>query len=179
MGFYPYENFYIETDLSPNDIESRLSLAVERKRLYSFGSKFRTYDKPYNGAVEHLQFKIIRNVSYRNIFLPQIEGVIIPGAKTCVHVIMRLKPPTVTFMISWIAAGILFGLGLTIKSIIDNDYQIYTVPSYAIAVFGYLLSTLSFKYESSQSKDYLFKFLAGNSQVRKIPKLDEKSSSGR
>lgn len=71
MWLLPYQNFKVKTYLTPDQIQRKLEDTVRPSPpFFSFGSS----DKPFYGKITENHFKIYRIISYRNSFLPSVEG---------------------------------------------------------------------------------------------------------
>jgi len=158
MLFVPSEQFTIETSLTQDEVQQRLTEVIESNRMVRL--PFSNH-KPYQGEVGNDWFEASRIIYYRNSFLPIIKGTIESTLDGCVITItMRPHILVTIFSIFW------FGmLGITLLSMLCgmlgnlwklNGTDTGVVPSIVIPlglfVFGYLLITGGFKFESVGSK---------------------------
>ncbi|MFS4470678.1 hypothetical protein [Chryseobacterium sp. T20] len=70
MKYLPFERITYKTNLSEEEVLTRLSGFVEPKK-FGLG---RNYIKEYEGSIHNNSFEISRVIQYRNSFLPQING---------------------------------------------------------------------------------------------------------
>ena len=74
MPFLPFENFYIITDLKPDEVQARLEKEVEPDKGFSFSGLFSRSDRNFTGYVVNGTFEFKRVINYRNSFLPPNQG---------------------------------------------------------------------------------------------------------
>jgi hypothetical protein len=154
MAFLPWENIEYKTSLSKDEIINRINNIVEPKGIFGiFLLKKYSYGKPYEGEVYENGFKIKRITFYMNSFKPIILGNIIENRnQTIINIKMRCHYFIAGFMSIWFG-GVLFTL---LKNIIRAGSFIDIISSIVEALiflaFGYLLITISFKYESKKTK---------------------------
>ena len=162
MKYLPFENFVLTTSLSVDEVRNRLSNNIEpRKGSFISASKTNT-SKPYTGSILNNTFKIYRIINYKNSFLPVITGEITQAwGKT--EITIKMKPVlfVLIFMAFWLGTVgivcivILVAAILDFKDIIHNGFSPPVLIPFGMFIFGYLLVTLGFKYESSTSKKFL------------------------
>lgn len=77
MKIIPYEKYCFKCDLTTEQFVSKLQDNTESQKMFRFsgGSKL------FQGNVYGNGFKIWRIISYRNSFLPQIKGEIVPAGE--------------------------------------------------------------------------------------------------
>lgn len=162
MKYLPFENFVLVTSLSADEVRNRLANNIEpQKNSFIFTSKKNT-SKPYEGSIINNTFKISRIISYRNSFLPVITGEISQAwGKTEITVNMKPVIFVQIFMAFWLGGvglaciGILVAGIIKFKDIIHNGFSPAFLGPFGMFIFGYLLITLSFRYESKTSKEFL------------------------
>jgi YD repeat-containing protein len=106
----PLYRFHLDVPASPEVVAERLRLVVRGKRGFweAIGSTWKRSDPsgpPFIGSVQNLSFRLRRDTRYRNSFLPQIRGRIVPvenGAR--VNVVMFMHPFTLIFMLFWLGS---------------------------------------------------------------------------
>lgn len=76
MKFLPTENITYKTRLKEDEIIRRLSDCIEPEKTFRFGIFSSGSTKSYEGKINGQTFNIKRIISYRNSFLPRINGVI-------------------------------------------------------------------------------------------------------
>ncbi|HEY9838440.1 MAG TPA: hypothetical protein V6D27_16265, partial [Vampirovibrionales bacterium] len=100
---FPSQRFTITTYLSPDEVQKKLIQVVDPPPQ---GIQFQRQrsEKPYQGQIGEHSFKISRIISYRNSFLPQIEGRIQPhGRGSQIKIEMKLHPIVIIFMCVWLS----------------------------------------------------------------------------
>ncbi|CAM3062455.1 hypothetical protein DRF59_17130 [Chryseobacterium flavum] len=151
MKYLPFERITYRTNLSEQEIITRLSGFVE-PRKYGFR---RSYVKDYEGFVNEKNFEISRIIQYRNSFLPQISGIIQKNNYgTEIEVTMKLHVFVFIFLLFWcsIAIGIFIMIGSTEKKMSVEFFM-----PLLMLLFVYALTMIGFKVESKRSKEYLKK----------------------
>jgi hypothetical protein len=162
MRFYPYESFYIETHLSPLEIQRLLYNNLQTKKDYYNPLKKSKYpsSKPYYGWASIDKFQISRN-TYQNSLLPEILGTIISGPATRIYVRIKLKSGVRECWLLWMAAVGLAVLFFNINALIDWKFNLSCLMIVVMFMFGYLIAILPFKLESPESRDFLVKLFDG------------------
>jgi hypothetical protein len=163
MIFLPFENFYIITSLNPEQVQDYLQQEVEPGNGFSFKSIFSSSsDKYFSGYVINGTFEFKRVISYRNSFLPQIKGSTeawINGSR--IHVTMRMHIAVIIFMCMWLGGVGLAGVGILLRSFSKGVFEPTTLIPFGMFLFGYVLATGGFKYESSKARNKLVELLNG------------------
>jgi hypothetical protein len=162
MKYLPFENYVLTTNLSVDEVRDRLANNVEPQKKASISSSKQNTSKPYQGSIVNNSFKIFRIINYRNSFVPVISGEISQAyGKTEIAVKMKPVLFVLIFMAFWIGTVgvicvcILVMAVLEFKDLIQNGFSPPILIPFGMFIFGYLLITLSFKYESSTSKEFL------------------------
>src|SRR5688572_24540789 len=102
MKFFPYENFYLTTQLQPNEVVSKIqeNVSPRSRNIFQWKSD-RT--RPYQGLLDNNEFRISRIIRYRNSFLPIIKGEILKSLDgTRIHLKMRMHFFVYVFMFVWL-----------------------------------------------------------------------------
>ena len=163
MNFLPFENFYIITSLKPEQVQDCLQQVVEPNNGFSFKSLFSSSSGNYfSGNVINGVFEFKRVISYRNSFLPQIKGATeawINGSR--IHVTMRMHIAVIIFMCMWLGGVGLAGVGILLQSLSKGGFEPTAFIPFGMFLFGYVLSTGGFKYESSKARNKLVELLNG------------------
>ena len=144
--------YIIKTSKSKSEIIQILENNTSEKRSVFY----RNYDEFFNGNISEDSFKIQRNISYRNSFLPVIIGTIKEtdnGSEISMK--MRLSLFVTGFMIFWFSFVIIFCL---MMPFIKFDFPISLVP-YLMLVFGILLVIIPNKIETKIAKEKLEELL--------------------
>ncbi|MFN8283873.1 MAG: hypothetical protein U0U67_11705 [Chitinophagales bacterium] len=165
MKYFPYENYSVKTNLSVDQIVGRLHAVIETEEQPQFPFYKRKTAKPYYGVIDGNTFKITRIINYRNSFLPQITGTIEENYKdNSVHIKMKLHTFVIIFMLFWLGFVFTICTGIIYAMInhLDHDTEKFnffnffpTLIPFGMLIFGYLLMTLPFKYESKKAKEFL------------------------
>jgi hypothetical protein len=108
--FLPYQTLMIETPMSPVEAMERLAAQVG-PRPGLLGGFWGADYKPYTGTVRAAEFKLTRNLMYRNSFRPVIIG----RAEATAHgalVRVSLRPDfaVLLFMLLWVGLLVEFEL---------------------------------------------------------------------
>lgn len=154
MKYLPFERITYKTNLSEQEVLTRLSSFVEPKK-FGLG---RNYIKEYEGSISNSSFEISKVIQYRNSFLPQINGRIQnenDGVK--IQVTMSLHAFVSFFLIIWCSFALLFFIGVSIKDIRAKEISVEFFLPLFMLLFVYALTMVGFKSESKQSKKYLRK----------------------
>lgn len=117
---------------------------------------YREYDEFFNGKIFEDSFKIQRNISYRNSFLPVIIGSITEAENGSeITMKFRLNLFVTGFMTFWFSFVIIFCL---IMPFIKFDFPICLVP-YLMLAFGILLVTIPNRIETKKAIEKLEELL--------------------
>lgn len=155
MKIVPYEKFQIDTDLSSIEVAQRIRTVTGKIKLFSL-----TPEYEFRGRVSDSEFKIIKNILYRNSFLPIVKGKIEQkGTGTSVTISMRLHLLVMCFLSIWFSG---VGLGCIV---VISDLNAFTLPMltpFGLLIFGVVLVSGSFWYEASKQKRRLIELLSKN-----------------
>jgi hypothetical protein len=156
--YLPFEKFTLTTKLSATELHNRLSKNVGFNSAFSDLFYKSGPEMPYFGKVEAENFKIRRNIRYRNSFLPVISGQVSSFAgKTTIDIKMRLSIYAIVFVSVWLGGVSLFCIGALVLSFMRS--QVVFLPmigiSFAMLIFGCQLTSYGFKKESKISKEFL------------------------
>ncbi|MCT2406680.1 hypothetical protein NZD88_03800 [Chryseobacterium antibioticum] len=151
MKYLPFERIIYRTNLSEQEVITRLSGFVEPKK-FSFG---KTSTKEYEGSVNDNSFEINRIISNRNSFLPQISGTIQKNNYgTQIGVTMKLHVFVFLFLVGWCGFAMLFLISVCMtQQKVSGDF----FGPILMLLFVYGLTMLGFKTESKKSKEFLRK----------------------
>ena len=161
MTLLPFESLTYRSPLSADELQQALFEAVEDGPPGSSlkAAKGKT-NKPYRGQVRQDRFDIVRQINYRNSFLPRITGKIDPQPSGClVQVKMQMHPFVMVFMVVWCAMLIPIG-GSIAAAAMDSPGMAWTAlfPLFLL-LFGYGITMAGFKTESRKSKKELAELL--------------------
>ncbi len=167
MKWLPYENFYIDTDLKPDAAQSDLETEVGPDNRTGIGfagnpAFSQRNDGCFMGTVDNHSFQIRRQVFYRNRFLPNINGTIEPHLNgSRIHVIMKLNFVQIAGMsIRMFFATLVSIVILCIYA--EPNFGSIMLIVFAILIFGYVLTIVRFKDESSKARKTLCDIFQGN-----------------
>ena len=157
MKYLPFENIIYRTELDSEEILQRLNENIEPKKTFRMTKIFGDNNhKPYEGDISGVSFNITRIISYRNSFMPIIKGNIEKDFNvTKINVKMRLHPLVLAFVLIWCGVIGVACLGILISSVSKGNFDPIALIPFGMILFGYGLTTASFKYESKKSKKYL------------------------
>ncbi|SHM19843.1 hypothetical protein SAMN05444360_1099 [Chryseobacterium carnipullorum] len=151
MKYLPFERIIYRTNLSEQEIITRLSGFVEPKK-FGFG---RTSSKEYEGFINNNCFEINRMINYRNSFLPQIKGTIQKGNYgTQIEVTMKLHVFVFVFLLFWCGFVMFFLISLCL---VQQKISVFFLVPVGMLLFVYALTMFGFKTESKESKEFLKK----------------------
>jgi len=152
MKYLPYERIIYKTNLSEQEVLTRLSGFVEPKK-YGLG---RNPMMDYEGSINNNRFEISKVIQYRNSFLPQINGRIQnDNDGTQIQVTLSLHAFVSFFLIVWCSFALLFFIGISIRDIREKEISVEFFLPLFMLLFVYVLTMVGFKSESKQSKEYL------------------------
>jgi hypothetical protein len=153
MKFLPTENITYKTKLKEDEIVKRLSDIIETEKIFRSGIFSRGSTKSYQGQIHGQTFKIQRIISYRNSFLPRINGVIERDSDgMAIKVKMKLHTFVIVFLSIW-CGGVGLGCLAFLSQVFSNSEFIpATLISFGMLLFVYLLTMGCFKFESNKSK---------------------------
>lgn len=151
MAFIPYEHLEIQTSLALDEAVAGISKIVEPKKL--FRNPFNRNHAAFQGEVRPDGFKISRIIHYRNSFLPTVNGRFEPSSVgTRVAVTMTLHPSVIAFGVLWFGMVGLFGGAFLLAALTARQFDPAMLIPVGMFVFGYLLFTLSFKWEARKAR---------------------------
>ncbi len=153
--FLPFEKITYKTDLTESAISIRLDEMIEEEKMFTWKIFSIGTTKTYAGQRIGRNFIMRRIILGRNSFLPRIYGTIQPmygEGYTLIHIKMRLHPLPLVFMIVWLSIVGFAALAFTATSIINLEFNPGVLIPYGMFLFGYLITIVGFKFESSRSK---------------------------
>jgi len=165
MKYLPYEKYTFETLLEKDEVLRRISGIIRSEKSMRFLND--AWEPSFEGQVTENSFRLKRIINYRNSFLPILTATIESKGGICILKIqMRLMHSVLGFMMIWMT-GVLIGLfAFGAMAIFDAFSPVVFVPL-GMLIFGYLLTTLAFKYESKKYKSILMELLELNQIERK------------
>lgn len=152
MKLIPHDKFIIETFSAPEDVLQRINENTEPKKLFSLSSS-----KYFNGSVSGSGFEVSKNISYRNSFLPVVEGNVETSEKgSNVKITMRLNSFVFFFMCIWF-----FFVGIGCVAVVSNldGFSMHALIPFGMLVFGIVLVSGGFWFEASKQKVKLIELI--------------------
>lgn len=109
--------------------------------------------KTYEGQINEMTFTIKRIISYRNSFLPRINGTIQHDFDgTTIEIKMRMNILVTVFIFIW-CCGVGLGCAEVLSHLINyKTFHPTTLIPFGMLIFMYTLTLGGFKYESSKAK---------------------------
>ena len=161
----PYEKYVLTSKLSADEVCKRISENIEHRKGLQFSLFRRSTLKPYEGQILNHSFTINRIIQYKNSFLPLTRGNISTFfGQTQISIEMKLSNIAIIFISIWLAVVGIICLGILIiwlLQIAENKFSPGILIPFGMFIFGCLLTTLSFKFESKKTKVFLANLLEG------------------
>ncbi|MFN8349258.1 MAG: hypothetical protein U0X91_29930 [Spirosomataceae bacterium] len=155
----PFDTFRFSTELTISEVQARLASVIEPKKQAQFTFTYKERDKPYEGEITDTYFEMSRNISYRNSFLPVIQGEMTAHPdKTEIQISMRPNMAVLVLMISvfgTVGIGLLFAVLGNLQQIFQHGFSDGMRLSFFVFTFGYALLTLGYRPEAQKSKAFL------------------------
>lgn len=155
MVLWPFQRVSLRTALPADVVLQRLAAEVEPRRW--FRSPFgKTPHKRFEGEITGERFRVNRIIGYRNSFLPQVAGSVrSDGLATVLEATLMLHPVVAVFMLFWLGAVGLGGLGLLAQLATPGEHSWLALAPTGMFVFGYLLMQLAYLAEARPAKRFL------------------------
>ena len=145
MKLVPYDSFQLVVGEPLSLVQERLAAHVEPRNFWNF---FGSSGDSFVGKVEGNSFKICRDISYRNSFLPIMCGTLEPHPSgTKISVRMRLHLLVMAFLIFWIWQAIKLALPFTAVAFWAEIGQAAVMVGAAL-----LMTYAGFWFEAGKSK---------------------------
>jgi len=155
MKFLPFENITYHTQLSGTEVIKRLSENLE-PRDFSLVSLLDNR-KTYRGSIEKNSFNIRRKDRRINLFIPTVKGEFWEDStRTTMKIKIRLNTFVIIFTTAWIVS-LLIQLGIEAVTSLETLRIPFLIIPFLVIIFGYVLTTVMFKYESIGTKRHLAK----------------------
>jgi hypothetical protein len=157
MRWLPFDKKTLVTSLSAAEVGKRLAENTARPKFSMFGARPTT---PFLGQVGQGSFSIMRNINYRNSFLPVLRGRIVPsGGTTRIELRLRLRTPVLVFYVIWMSFAVGVATVITVVGIMNwngiHDFKPPMLIPYVLVVFGYALGAGGFAMERGKSLEAL------------------------
>jgi len=169
MKYLPFESITYRTELPLEEVITRLRKNIkEKKKFFDRSYHFDNFSQPYAGTLKENDFKISREINYRNSFLPVISGRVEQERKgTIISIKMRPHLAVLIFMVFWFSGVSIGALAFTLPVLTGGDFEGASLIPVGMLVFGYLLTTLGFKYESKKSRKFFEELFEVKKELRK------------
>ncbi len=162
MKFLPFENIIYKSNFSKAELLHSLETHIKKGEPFSSATSEENYLMPYIGKISNNGFGITRVISYRNSFLPYIQGTILEDSEgTTVKVTMRPHGFVLGFMAVWLG-GVSLGCVVTAYAMFRSSFDCKLLIPFGMLLLGILLFVGAFKRESNISKTDLKKILNAN-----------------
>ena len=152
----PFEKLVYHSTLTKEELLAHLQNEIEAVKSFGFGAINYSYSKPYIGKIYASRFEIKRVISYRNSFLPKINGEVQDDSNGCkIFVKMSLVEFVKVFMIIWLS-GVAFACLASLYSIIfknglNSDSGLFMFIPFLMLIVGVVMIYFGFKLESKKS----------------------------
>jgi hypothetical protein len=159
MVFIPFVKLKFRTKLSSNIIFEKLDSIIELKKFSFFGGL--GYEKSFRGELFENSFIMIRNILYRNSFIPIIKGKIFQeNGNTIIDIFMRMYLFVIIFMGLWLGIPLILLFTNLFDLIINHNGSLLTSFSPMIFfIFGYIIMMAGFNYEYIKAQKILKELL--------------------
>jgi len=164
MKLLPFENYFLESNLSESEIISKLQEQIEPKKYARFAFlKDKSEYKPYEGSISGSTFKINRLIRYRNAFLPMISGEVKQnGSRSRIHIKMQMMTVAVLFLVFWIFISVFIGTVFILIASDNPGFSFAWIVPIVLLLFGYAMAIFGFSGESARSKQFLKDLFQGD-----------------
>lgn len=162
----PYLEHNIHTTKSPQEIHDIMQSVTSPK-----GEWYSSRPGEFIGTIDQYDFKIIRNINYRNSFMPVISGAIKKGERAYVVALkMQLHPLTYALLIGWF---VLSGFSFLITFLIDVLYLLMSQPidvtmilwTGGFIAWGQIISRWGFFFQAKKDLKRLEELLNGETSA--------------
>jgi len=154
----PLEKFTIHSSRNPDHVRETLLEVVDPRQILPWDAK--NSAKPYQGEIGDRAFQISRIISYRNSFLPLINGRITPeetGSK--IEIFISLDPLVFIFMLVWLGMVGNMGILFLLATLGEGNFEPAALIPLGMFLFGFLLVFVGFKPEAAKAKKFLRELL--------------------
>lgn len=153
MNLLPFEKIIYKTQLEEEYVIQRLRENTELEQNFPFGTFTTCSSKPYEGCIKNSTFRIKRNISYRNSFLPMINGTIEKNNdKVTITVKMKLHTLIIIFLCIWCGLSGFASIAIITDMINHSEFGLHFLYPLGMLLFAYALTMSAFKYESNKTK---------------------------
>jgi hypothetical protein len=155
MVFIPFVKVKYRTNLSIDSVLEKLDSIIEPKKNTVFGGL--SYIKAFSGELFDDNFIIIRNIEYRNSFLPIIKGKIFrENEYTIIEMFLRMHLFVIIFLCIWLSIPFMLICLLLFNSLIKKTSSLGTIiMPVGLFLFGYFLMIGGFNYENTKAQNII------------------------
>lgn len=154
MKYLPFEHLIYKTNLSEQEVLTRLAGFIDKKKIRIFRNNL---TKEYEGTIDGNCFEINRIIKGRNSFQPQINGEIQQNNyETQIEIKMRLHWSVFIFLLFWCVF-----VFCALITIFINAEKVSAEAFFPLLMLfiAYLFTMFGFKIESKKSKKDLERML--------------------
>lgn len=163
--FIPHERLTLRTNHTVEEVEKLLfnNTSIDDASDWRWLQRGRRSDKYFGGQLFESAFKIRPNISYRNSFLPVIEGKITSegSVSSRIQLTLQLHIFVRIFAIIWIVLTLVITTG-NLSAIVSSEENL-TITSILKFIFfvgiGCAVFIGGFKYESIKARKFLIQLL--------------------
>jgi hypothetical protein len=157
VAFLPYERYELLTALTQDELLERLFLNVKAYERFSLFPPAKE-GSLYEGSVSPHEFHIHKVINYRNSFNPEIKGTIKTDTEGCkISIVVKLNPVVFAFMCVWMGGALCGAISVVVIDIQQNKFDPASLIIIGMFLFGYVLATGGFKFESGDARIFLKK----------------------
>jgi hypothetical protein len=152
----PYQKFTLQSHLRSDEVIQRLNAVIKPPRKWSL-NPFNKGDGKFQGEVTGSRFQIIRDIAYRNSFLPMVRGVVTPSAEgSTIKVVIRMNVLVIAFMLLWLG-GVCLAIFTTFHQIstCQGNHCTGLIVPIGMFIFGLVLPLIGFLPEAWKAKKFL------------------------
>ena len=161
----PSRHLVLLSPLPPDKAEAALAAAVKPRLNWKQRFQMRNWrrDGKFMGEVAETRFDIVRDINYRNSFLPFIKGSIAlaqSGAGSDVTVSMKMQRLVTIFTGFWLTMVAFFGVVVlvaasTSKTTVKPEEALPLLIPFLMLAFGITLSQVCFRIEANKAEKFL------------------------
>jgi hypothetical protein len=165
MKFFPYENFYILSNLKPVEVQLKLeqNISPTDQRVFELGNLFFGPKESFKGYSVNGVFQIEDNsIVGQKTYLPSIKGsteAYQNGSR--IHIRMVPRTFTILFMCIWEGLTLFICIVITTKLILQSKFDNGALIPYLMLILGYVMPTFRFKTECYLSTNILLRLFKG------------------
>jgi hypothetical protein len=150
MLLIPFDRVTLVVVATAEVTRERLQASVGKPTWNPFKRDSRS---PFLGMVGPDRFKITRNITYRNSFMPVLVGTISQeGPHTVIHLRLRLVIFVLVFIMIWVSMATFGALAISWRGFSQGDPNRWAgLLMWGFPAFGYVLCMGGFNYERKRS----------------------------